>query len=94
MNDRPQRHPASTPTVVRVVTLSESELVALLERAAQRGAEHALAAAANQAEDWLSLRDASALLGISTSTLRKRALDGSVKAYRIGKLWRFRRSSL
>lgn len=94
MKGRPPQNLASSLTVVRVVTLSESELIALLERAARRGAEHALAAVASQTEDWLSLRDASALLGISMSTLRKRALEGSIKGYRIGKLWRFRRSTL
>lgn len=94
MKDRVQTPQLPRPTTVRVATLSESDLVVLLELAAQRGAERALAAMADQREDWLSLRDASALLGISMSTLRKRALDGSIKGYRIGKLWRFRRSSL
>lgn len=94
MKDRVHTPQLPRPTTVRVATLSESDLVVLLELAAQRGAERALAAMADQREAWLSLRDASALLGISMSTLRKRALDGSKKGYRIGQLWRFRRSSL
>lgn len=66
----------------------------LLQEAARRGAEQALASAAHSAEDWLTLREAAAVLGLSEHTLRKRAADKSVKAYRIGKLWRFRRSEL
>lgn len=89
------RPPSSPkPSVVRVATLSESEMGELLQEAARRGAEQALASAALPAEDWLTLREAADVLGISEGTLRKRALDKSVKAYRIGRLWRFRRSEL
>lgn len=86
--------PAAKPPAIRVATLSESEMGELLQEAARLGAEQALASAANPAEDWLTLRDAAEVLGISESTLRKRALDKSVKGYRIGRLWRFRRSQL
>jgi excisionase family DNA binding protein len=88
------RKPATHTTVVRVATLSEGEISDLLQEAARLGASHALESAGNQAEDWLTVSEAAAVLGISDGTLRKRAHDGTVKAYRVGKLWRFRRSQL
>ncbi|MCA9644290.1 MAG: excisionase family DNA-binding protein [Myxococcales bacterium] len=88
------RNPAPNLSVVRVATLSESEISDLLQEAARLGASQALESAGNQADDWLTLREAAGVLGISDSTLRKRAHDGTVKAYRVGKLWRFRRSQL
>ena len=44
--------------------------------------------------NWLSAKEASELLGLQEATLRKRARKGTIPAYKIGKLWKFRAEEL
>ena len=45
-------------------------------------------------EDVLELRDAAAYLKVNEQTLRRFAREGGVPAFKLGRRWRFRRSSL
>lgn len=75
---------------VRVVTLTDRELEALLQRAVAAGVAQAQA----DIREVLTTEQAAALLGFNTKTLREMVDRGEVPAHRIGVQYRFRRSEL
>jgi excisionase family DNA binding protein len=74
---------------VRVVTLTEPELEALLERAAQRGA-----AQVQPPPEVLDVEGAAALLCLGVKTVRDWAAAGKLPSHRLGSGHRFLRSEL
>ena len=42
----------------------------------------------------LTLREAAIVLGVSEVNLRKNAREGKLKAFKVGKLWRFYKSDI
>lgn len=80
---------ASKPEPVRVVTLTEVDLEALLERAAQSGA-----ARVAPPPEILTASEAAELLRLNAQTVARLAQAGELPARRLGREWRFRRSEL
>ena len=70
--------------------MNDLDLTDRLDRAPERarGAHHAVA------DPLLDANDAAAVLKISAYTVRQRARRREIPAIRLGKFWRFRRSSL
>jgi excisionase family DNA binding protein len=60
----------------------------------QHDAPHPVAAEPFKFESLLDSASASAILLIHPKTLQRIARSGQIPAFRIGKLWRFRRSDL
>lgn len=47
-----------------------------------------------RAENWLSANDAGKLLGVTGKTVIRMAEKGEITGYRIGTVWRFKRSDV
>lgn len=76
---------------VQVVTLTATELQAMLENAAQKGAELAIS---STQKTWLSQKDACAYLGIDRTTLYDRIHTKNLPVYKDGKNVRYLKSDL
>jgi excisionase family DNA binding protein len=77
-----------------VAVLSPEQLRAMLEEAAERGAERALARGAVAPTDWATPEQAAALLGATPKTVRRWAASGRLRATREGSRWKIDRASL
>lgn len=75
----------------RVVVVDVDELAAIVEAAVERALE---ARASTDPVEWLDANGAAELLGVHRRTITKMAKRGELRAARIGKLLRFRRSDV
>lgn len=73
---------------VRVITLTDAELEAMLERAAKA------AVAALTVPEVLTAKEAGELLRLHEQTIQRMAKAGDLPGHRVGNEWRFRRSEL
>ena len=82
-----------TPAV-RVVTVTAEELAALVEAAVRRALAEVAATANPTAGDWLDAGESADLLGVHRRTIGKLVKAGTLRASRIGKLYRIRRGDV
>lgn len=80
---------AAKPETVRVVSLTETDLEALLERAASAGA-----ARVSPPPEILTAEETAALLRLNAQTVQRLAAAGEIPSKRLGREWRFRRSEI
>jgi excisionase family DNA binding protein len=77
-----------------LAVLTQEQLSALLEQAAERGAARALAQAGGAAESLLSTEGAAELAGVAPKTIAAWIRAGRLKAGRPGRKWVIARADL
>lgn len=80
---------------VAIVTLTDEQLQDLLERAAEKGAQRALAGAPRAPlTEWVTPAQAAPRFGVDEKTVRRWCESGRIRAERHGSRWRIDRAAL
>ena len=84
-----------TGTVTQLISLTPADLAAIIKNAVIEAQKEFIKPTSDPVEEKLLCRkEAAAYLGISLVTLDSHSLSGKIKAYRIGKNTRYKKSEL